>query len=185
MYAPHGFAAAIMLAALLPLHAQEGRRSGPVTNSYVVEYNFREGGDAVTAADRHYNVRVNGEHKSSFKVGRRTPVVSASFEPINSNSLINTQYTYLDVGVSIECSLLELDSRVELHTSVVLGGLAEKDASPAAGGARNPTQNPAINETRLEVTASQQIGKPAVLASITDPTTNRSLQITATVTPAN
>ena len=185
MHAPTGFGAAIMLAALLPLHAQEGRRPGSATNSYTVQYNFREGGDAATAAERIYGIRVNGEHKSSFQVGRRTPVVSASFEPINANSLIHTQYTYLDVGVSIECSLLELDSRVELHTSVVLGGLAEKDAAPAAGGPRNPTTNPAINETKLEVTATQQIGKPTVLASITDPVTNRILQITATVSAAS
>jgi len=183
MHAPHGFAAAIMLAALLPLHAQD-RRPGTATNAYLVEYNFRESGDASTAAERHYSIRVDGEHKGSFKAGKRTPVVSASFEPINANPLINTQYTYLDVGVSIECSLLELDTRVELHTSVVLGGL-EKDAAPAAGGARNPTTNPAINETKLEVSATQQIGKPTLLASITDPETNRILQITATVTATN
>ena len=131
------------------------------------------------------SIRVNGEHKGSFKAGKRTPVVSASFEPINANSLISTQYTYLDVGVNIECSLLELDTRVELHTSVVLGGLAEKDAAPSAGGARNPTTNPAINETKLDVSATQQIGRPTVLASITDPVTNRILQVTATVTAAN
>jgi hypothetical protein len=89
------------------------------------------------------------------------------------------------VGVSIECSLVEFDTRVELHTSVVLGGLAEKDTAPAVGAGRNPTTNPAINETRLEVSASQQIGKPTVLASITDPVTNRILQITATVNAAN
>lgn len=184
MYAPRGFSAALILAALLPLHAQDGRRSGPATNSYVVEYNFHETGDAITAADRLYVLRVNGEHKSSFKVGKRTPVVSQSFEPINANSLINIQYTYLDVGVNIECSLLELDTKVELHTSVVLGGLAEKEGAPAAA-ARNATANPTINETRVEVNATQQIGRPTVLATITDPVTNRNLQITATVNAAN
>jgi len=181
MYAPPRFAAAIMLASLLPLHAQEARRSGPATNSYVVEYNVRESGDTAAGADRNYGIRVNGEHKSSFRVGKRTPVMTASFEPINANSLINTQYTYLDLGLSIECSLLELDTRVELHTAIVLGGLAEKDN----GGARNPNTNPPINETRVEVNATQVIGKPTMLASITDPVTNRILQITATVNPAN
>jgi hypothetical protein len=184
MHATPGVAATILLAALLPLHAQEARRAG-ATNSYVVEYSFRESGDAATAAERRYGIRVNGEHKSSFKVGKRTPVVSASFEPTNANSLVNTQYTYLDVGVSIECSLVELDTRVELHTAVVLGGLAEKDAAPAAGGARNANTNPTISETKFEVTATQQIGKPTVLASITDPVTKRILQVTATVTTAN
>jgi len=184
MHAPHALAAATIFAALLPLHAQDGRRSGPATNSYTVEYNLREGGDPAPA-ERRYNLRVNGEHKSIFKIGKRTPVVTASFEPVNANSLINTQYSYLDVGVSIECSLLELDSRVELHTTVVLGGLADKETPPPAGAARNATTNPAINETRLEVNATQVIGRPTVLASITDPVTNRSLQITATVTAAN
>lgn len=174
-------AAGIMLAALLPLHAQEGRRSGQATNSYVVEYRFREGGDGATAADRRYSLMVNGEHKASFQVGNRTPAVSASFDPINANSLVNTQYTYLDVGVNIECTLLELDNRVDLHTSIDLSGLADKDATPAAGSARNPT----IKQTKLDVNTTLLIGKPTVLASITDPATNRMLQIVVTISTAN
>ena len=189
MRIPALFAAAIMLAALLPIHAQE-RRSGSATNTYVVEFHFRDGGDAATATDRRYSLRVNGEHKATFRVGTRTPTVSASFEPLSANPLVNnplvnTQYTYLDVGVNIECTLLELDTRVELHSAIVLSSLAEKEAAPATGSARNPTPNPTIKETKVDLSATLVIGRPSMLASIADPVTNRMLQITATITAAN
>jgi hypothetical protein len=171
---------ATMLAAFAPIHAQEARRSGPDTNPYVVEYRLRDGGDSAAATDRRYTLMVNGEHKGVLKVGNRTPAVSGSFEPINANSLVNTQYTYLDVGLNIESTIRELDARVELHTSLDLSALAEKSA-PATGTVHNPT----INQTKLDVSTTLQLGKPTVLASITDPVTQRLLQVVVTVTPAN
>ena len=188
MRTPPVFAAALILATLLPLHAQE-RRSGPATNSYLVEYNFRDGPDTATATERRFSLMVNGEHKGSFKVGSRIPAVSGTFEPVTANSLVNTQYTYLDVGVSVECTLLELDTRVELHTAIDLSALADKEAAPAAGNGRNPSPNPstnpAIKDTKLDLNTTLRIGKPTVVASIADPVTNRTLQLTVTVTAVN
>ena len=100
--------AAILLAGLVPLQAQE-RRSGPDTNPYIVEYRLRDTADSAT--DRRYTVMVNGEHKGALRMGSRTPAVSGSFSPVSANSLVNTQYTYLDVGINIECTVKELDHR--------------------------------------------------------------------------
>jgi hypothetical protein len=177
------FAAVITLAALLPLHAQQARR--PSTNSYLVEYHFRDGGDTASTPDRVYSFTVNGEQKAVFNVGSRIPSVSSSFEPVNGNPMVSTQYTYLDVGVNIECTLLELDPKVQLHTAIDLSGLAEKDATPAAANSRNAATNPVIKQTRLDVSTTLLIGKPTVLATIADPVTNRMLQISVTVNATN
>lgn len=172
--------AAAMLAGLVPVHAQEGRRS-PATNAYLVEYHFRDGADPATATDRRFSMLLNGEHKAVFKVGNRTPAVTGSFEPLNANPMVNTQYTYLDVGVNIECSLQELDARVELHTVVDLSSVAENEKPPAAGTVHNPI----IKRTSLDVSATLQVGRPTLLASIVDPATNRTLLVEVKITAAN
>jgi hypothetical protein len=171
---------ALALAALVPLHAQD-RGRGPATNAYLVEYHFRDGADPATATDRRYSLTVNGEHKAVFKVGNRTPAVTGSFEPVNANALVNTQYTYLDLGVNIECTLTELDSRVELHTAIDLSSVAENEKPPATGAVRNPI----IKQTKLDVSTTLHVGKPTVLAMIVDPSTNRTLQVEVKVTAAN
>jgi hypothetical protein len=170
--------AASLLAGLVPLQAQEGRRSGPDTNPYLVEYRLRDTADVAT--DRRYTVMINGEHKGALRMGSRTPAVSGSFSPVSANSLVNTQYTYLDVGINIECTVKELDARVQLHSALDLSSL-DKDPAPANAAAHNPT----IKQTKLELDTTLQLGKPTILASITDPATNHLLQITATVTAAN
>jgi hypothetical protein len=175
------FPAALALVALLPLHAQDARRSGTITNSYLVEYHLHDGGDATNATDRRYSMLVNGEHKASFKTGSRTPTISSTFEQVNGASTVTTQYSYIDLGVNIECTLQELDSRVEVHTALDLSSLADNTPAAASGAAKNPT----LKQTKLDATATLVIGKPAIVASIADPSTNRMLQVTVLVTPAN
>jgi len=169
---------AIVILAALPAFAQ---RSGPATNAYMVQYVFRDGADPATATERHYSLLVNGEHKASFKVGNKTPVVSGTFQPDQAGGMMNTQFTYLDLGVNIECSMGELDTRVELHTTIDISAVAPGETGAVAGNVRNPV----IRQTRIEVNATIPIGKPTLLASITDPTTQRSVQVEATVRPAN
>jgi hypothetical protein len=70
---------------------------------------------------------------------------------------------------------------VDLHTSIDLSGLADRDAAAAAGSTRNPT----IKQTNLDVNTTLLIGMPTVLASIADPMTNRMLQIFVTVSTAS
>jgi len=170
--------AASLLAGLVPLQAQDAKRSGPDTNPYIVEYRLRDTADSAT--DRRYTLMVNGEHKGALRMGSRTPAVSGSFTPVNANSLVTTQYTYLDVGINIECTVKELDMRVQLHSALDLSSV-DKDPAPANSTAHNPT----IKQTKLELDTTLQLGKPTVLASIADPATGRQLQVTVTVTAAN
>jgi hypothetical protein len=172
--------AVLVLAGFAPLKAQDGRRSGPATNAYLVEYHFRDGNDAATANDRRFSLMVNGEHKAVLKVGNRVPTVTGSFEPVTANSLVNTQYSYLDVGVSIECLLTELDSRVELHSGIELSSLGE-NGPPPAPGIRNPT----IKQSRIDLNTTLHVGRPTVVATVEDPANRHLLKLEITITAAN
>jgi hypothetical protein len=171
--------AAALVTGLLPVHAQDNRRSA--TNVYHVQYVFRDGADANNLVERRYTMLVNGGHKGVFKVGTKTPTVTGAFQPLNVNPLVNTQYTYLDVGVTIECQVQELDTRVELHSTLDLSTLAENEPPPPPNSVRNPN----IKQTRMELNSTLTLGRPTVIATIADAATRRNLQVEATVTPVN
>lgn len=172
--------AAAALVALLPLHAQSKKDPDPGSGLYKVEINFRDGNDTGAMTDRRYTMLMTDSRKAVFKVGSRFPVVSGSIQPPAGGSVVDTQFTYVDIGVNIECILHESGGRVALHGSLDMSGIAVNGSGPVAG-----IRNPTIQQTKLELDTIVELGKPAVVASIDDPLTARKLQVEATITRAN
>jgi hypothetical protein len=175
MYTRAALLAAAMLATLLPLRAQESKDGGPL---YRVEVNFREGNDSGALTDRRYTLLVTDSKKVVFKVGSRTPAVSGSLEPPASGSMVSTQFTYLDVGVNIQCTLHAVGGKVAINGSLDMSNI---DGASAVAGVHNPI----VKQTRLDLEAVVELGKPTVVASIDDPLTTRKLQVEVTVSKAN
>jgi hypothetical protein len=169
--------AAAALAVLLPLHAQNSKETEPL---YKVEINFRDGNESGSMTDRRYTMLVAESRRAVFKVGSKSPAVSGSTQPPATGSAVSTQFTYLDVGVSIECVVQAVGARAALHGSLDLSNIAN-DGAPAIAGVRNPT----IKQTKLDLDTVVEMGKPTVVASIDDPLTARKLQVEATITKAN
>jgi hypothetical protein len=177
---PALLAAALLLPALT-VHAQNQ------SPTYKVDFNIRDGADTAAAskASRHYTLLVEPGRKSLFKVGNRVPVATGSFQPgvggVGVNPLVNTQYTYLDIGVNIECSVSEMNGRIALHGNLDLSTVAQNGT---AAGAANPP-NPTVVQTKLDLDTAVEAGKPTVIASIDDPVTTRHFQVEATVSRVN
>lgn len=170
--------AAATLAAWLPLHAQSPKETVPL---YKVEINFRDGNDSGTVTDRRYTMLVTDSRKAVFKVGSKSPAVSRSIEPQTAGSVVSTQFTYLDIGVNIECFVQGSGTRAAMHGSLDLSNIGPSEGAPVIAGVRNPT----IRQTRLDLDTTVELGKPTVVASIDDPLTARKLQVEATITKAN
>jgi hypothetical protein len=168
--------AAVVLAAL-PLHAQNSKEAGTI---YKVEINFRDGNDAGLMTDRRYTMLAMDSRKTIFKVGTKSPTVSGSLQPETNGSIVSTQFTYLDVGVNIDCLLQAVGSKVAMQGSLDLSNIGPNDGPPVAG-----VRNPTIRQTKLSFDTVMELGKPTVLASIDDPLTSRKLQVEATITRAN
>jgi hypothetical protein len=149
-------------------------------NVYKVEFNIRDGNEAAKAG-RRYSMLVDGNSKGVFKIGNRVPVATGSFLPgaDGSKPLVNTQYTYVDVGVNIECTVMERGPSVGLNASVDLSMIAppEKGAPPAP--------NPTITQIRFNLNADLPPGKPTVVTSVDDPVTMKRFEVEATVTKVN
>jgi len=155
----------ILLAALLaPLAvAQNGRPNGV----YRADFTIRDSGDAGAKMGRKYSMVLNARVKGQFKVGNRIPMATSS-QPGS------TQFTYVDVGVNIDCVVDEQDGKIGMHSDM--------DMSTAVMSEKAPSANPTISQIRLNIDTTLTPGKPTVVASFDDPVTSRKFEVETTVT---
>jgi len=162
----------------LPAMAQEKRDT--VTATYKVEYRIRDGSDAAAKNGRRYTMWIDNQGKGTFHVGQRVPVATGSFQPgtgANGTSpLVNTQFNYQDVGVSIDTTIVEQDGKVNLNSTIDVSIVVP--TKPEG----NWTPPPTIGQIRIAVKALVALNKPALVASIDDPVTQRKFDVEALVT---
>lgn len=157
----------IVLAAILaPLAAAQ---TAQTTRSavYKVDFTIRDSGDAGAKTGRKYSIMVNDRQKGTFKVGNRIPMATGG-------GLGNTQFTYVDVGVNLDCFVAEQDGRIALRTDL--------DLSTAVMPEKSPMPNPTISQIKLNIETTLTPGKPSVVASFDDPVTSRKFEVEANVT---
>ena len=94
-----------------------------------------------------------------------------------AGSTNSTQYSYVDVGVNIDCHLAEIGSRVALRGSLELSSLS--------GSAAYAANNPIVNQMKIDLEAILEQNKPIEVASIDDPANSRRLSVQVTITKAN
>ncbi len=163
-----------LLAAAFSLLGQE--RSGPSGGAiYQVQFSVRDGSDAAAKNDRNYSFLTTPNRKAIFRVGDRVPVATSS-----SRAGGEAQFTYIDIGVNIECTVAELNGKLGLHGNIDLTTIDRSEARAAAG---NP--NPTVQQTRLDLDTAVDPGKPTVVAAIDDPVTTRKLRVEVTVARVN
>jgi hypothetical protein len=170
----------ILLVPTLLVSAQETKIS-PEIVVYKVEFNLRDGNDAAAKAGRRYTMLVDTTGKGTFRVGNRVPVATGSFQPgSGTNALVSTQFTYVDVGVNIECWIREANGRVGLRADFDVSTIVQPDKA-----ALPIVANPIIGQLKINVDTLLNSGKPTVVASIDDPVTLRKFDVEATVTRVN
>lgn len=161
--------AATLMGPGLAVHAQNVQENP----TYKVDFTIRDTGDAGGKTGRKYSLLVNRNVKSTFKVGNRVPVATGG---TSGGTLVNTQFTYIDVGMNIECVVAEAGSRFAIH--------GDLDISTAVMPDKNVTavQNPTISQIRLNMDTTVPPGKPTIVASFDDPVTARKFDIDVAIT---
>ena len=155
--------AAVLLGPGLVAHAQD--------RPYKVDFTIRDTGDAGGKTGRKYSMLVSSGHKTTFKVGNRVPVVTGS-----AGSGGNVQYTNVDVGLNIDCSVSDSNSNLTVHADLDISTavMPEKGANAA------PT--PTISQIKLSLDTALTPGKPTVVASFDDPVTSRKFDVDLAIT---
>src|SRR5450756_352201 len=158
--------AAALLCPALAVHAQD------VRETYKVDFTIRDTGDAGGKTGRKYSLLVVRNVKTVFKVGNRVPVVSGGTGGVGGNA----QFTYIDVGLNIDCVLAEAGSKFAIHADLDISTAVMPDKSPNAANA------PTISQIRLNLDTTVAPGKPTVVASFDDPVTSRKFDIDVAIT---
>ncbi|MEO8595653.1 MAG: hypothetical protein ABI759_20205 [Candidatus Solibacter sp.] len=151
-----------LLAPVVAVHAQESE-----TATYKVDFTIRDTGDAGGKAGRKYTLMVNRNVKSSFKIGNRVPIATGAS---STGVAANTQFTYIDVGLNIDCLVAERGPKIAMH--------ADLDVSTAVMPEKtSAVPNPTISSIRLNIDTTVDPSKPTVIASFDDPVTGRKFDV--------
>ncbi len=125
---------------------------------------------------RDYSLLVPADGRgpySKIKIGTKVPIVTG-------NSSGNTQYTYTDVGLELECSAIEttnnkLAVRIELNFSSFAA--SNQSADPHSEGL-----GPVFRALNHRLRSVLTPGKPQMIASLDDPNSNKRFQVEVTAT---
>jgi hypothetical protein len=104
-------------------------------------------------------------------VGNRVPVVTGS-----AGSGGNVQFTYVDVGINIDCSVSDNNSNLTVHADLDISTAV----TPEKGASAAPA--PTISQIRLSLDTALTPGKPTVVASFDDPVTSRKFDVDVAIT---
>jgi hypothetical protein len=144
-------------------------------HAYRLDFSLNELEAEKKVNSRHYsiNLDVPGE-RQEVKIGTRVPVASASSG--GAATPFNTQFQYVDVGTHIWCSLKERGDELELEAGSEISNV---DATPSRDYG---IPAPVIRQIKISGSTVVTPGKPIVIGSADDPTSNREFQLEVTLT---
>lgn len=133
---------------------------------YRLEFTVREVEDGKRLNSRSYVMSVQDGDTGRIRVGNKIPYNTGK-----------DQFQYYDVGINIDCRLRDHDSFILLEGASIDISSVVKDESTAAG-----TLNPVLRQARASVTAAVTPGKPTMVTSLDDVSSNRRYEVDVTAT---
>lgn len=149
-----------------------------VTKAYRITYTLTELDAGKTISTRHYSMLIgDGEH-SSMKEGNKIPIATGTYAngaaATSPASEVQTQFTYLDIGMNFDASIAVSDTTVHLRSKVEDSSL---DQPVTIAGVTEPV----VRQSVLDGTAILTLDKPAMLGTIDIPNSTRHIDIAAVV----
>jgi hypothetical protein len=133
---------------------------------YRLQFVVREMEDGKTINSRTYTMSVEDGDTGRIRVGNRVPY-----------NLGKDQIQLFDVGINIDCRLRDHGSYILLQSTQIEISSIVKDESSSGG-----TANPIVRQARSSSSAAITPGKPAVIASMDDVSSNRRYEVEVTAT---
>lgn len=120
--------------------------------------------DSDTRILQNPRIRATDGQRAQLKIGQRIPIATGSFSSGAStaivSSLVNTQFTYLDIGVNIDITpTVHADREITLKMSI--------EISNQAGQVNiSGVTQPIIGQRKVEQVIQLKEGEPSILAGI-------------------
>jgi general secretion pathway protein D len=129
--------------------------------------------DSGTKVLQSPQIRAVDNFKSSLKIGEKVPTASGSYQPgvggVGVNALVNTQFTYLDVGVNMDMTP-RVNSATEVSMHVVVEVSQVSDYVNIGG-----IQQPEIGQRRVEMDLRMRDGEINVIGGLISHTDDKSV----------
>src|SRR4051794_30481281 len=127
----------------LPAVAQD-KKDNPTATPYQVEYTIHDANDPAAKNGRHYVLQLdNMNSRANIRSGAKVPYATTT----GPNP---TQWNYADIGVNIDCRLLERDGRLMMNSTF--------DISSVSPNSQN-SPTPIISQVRTETGTVVTLGK--------------------------
>ena len=129
--------------------------------------------DSSTRVMQAPQIRALDNFKSSLKIGEKIPTATGSFQPgvggVGVNPLVNTQFTYLDVGVNLDM-LPRVNSATDIsaHISVEV---SQEDSTVSIGG----IDQPVIGQKRIELDLRMKDGEINIIGGLISDEVDKSI----------
>ncbi len=150
-----------------PASADTNKASADSADTYRIDVTIREMQDGKSISSRNYSTLIrDGRYIAprTIRVGSRLPVGT----PVN----------YLDVGTNLTVRAWKLEGQLILSMTVEVSSIAPVDPSSTVKLADAPV----LRQFRTDQEAAIPLGKPTLLNSIDDPSSNHKFQIEVTAT---
>lgn len=146
--------------------AEASKPADKPVSVYRLEFVFWELQDGKKINSRSYTMSVEDGDQGRIHVGNRIPYSSGK-----------DQFQFFDVGINIRCGLRDHGNYILLQNTQIEISSIVKDESPSGG-----TPNPIVRQASSTSSAAITPGKPAVIASMDDVSSNRRYEVEVTAT---
>jgi len=144
--------------------------------TYRLTYTVTEMDGTKRIGSQHFAMVLTSGQETSLKLGNRFPVATGSYSAGGAAS-VQTQFTYIDVGMNFDATLMEMGQNAMLKSSV-------EDSSVAP----QPTEiegvkEPIVRQATLKGESLLAPGKPLMLGSVDIPGSTSHLDVEVVMEP--
>ena len=156
--------------------SSENRAPAVTNNFFKLAFVLYEVDDGKRTNQRDYMMIGRTDNQpSSIRVSTKVPITTQEKGD-------DKQYTYIDVGLRINCSMKEqVDSGVQLHCDIEISSFIRPEQIANATGNAGLAA-PFLRTTRTDSWALLTLGKPAILTTVDDINSTKRMQIEVTAT---
>jgi hypothetical protein len=148
------------------------------TKTYRVTYTLTELDAGKTISTEHYSMLLGDGERSSLKEGNKIPIATGTYSngaaATSPSSEVQTQFTYLDIGMSFDATISVTGNSVHLRSKVESSSL---DQPVTIAGVTEPV----VRQSVLDGTSVLTLDKPFMLGAIDVPNSTRHIDIAAVV----
>lgn len=151
-------------------------QNGMTENFFKLAFVMYELDDAKRTNQRDYMMIVRTDNQpSSIRVATKIPITTEEKGK-------DKAYTYIDVGLKINCSMKEqVDRRLQFHCDIEMSSFIRPEQIASVTGNAGPVL-PVLRTTRTESWALLTLGKPAVFTTVDDINSTKRMQVEVTAT---